>query len=252
VGESEQWSTIVSTAEENRQNFCKVLNGKNLFNALYGTYTVSLHELKAVLKASTPAGKFKTPKSAATQEDGFKEARRRKRHNTNENAPTSKKAAFSAVDTPPKVVATRNYFAPLRASDMDTDSTNTEATPREAATPTKPGRPPPIVLTFTVNLILLQKQLKGVVSESFEFCSTRNGTRVITRNMADFQSVKSHFDSQNMSYYSFFPKSEKPIKAVIRHLPLNTPAQDISHGLVILGFDVVSVKQMTATRRSPP
>jgi predicted ArsR family transcriptional regulator len=36
VGESEQWSSIVSTAE-NRQNFCKVLNGNNLFSALYGT-----------------------------------------------------------------------------------------------------------------------------------------------------------------------------------------------------------------------
>jgi hypothetical protein len=66
VGESEQWSSIVNTAEENRQNFCKVLNGKNLFSALYGTYTVALHELKAVLKASTPAGQSKTPKSAAT------------------------------------------------------------------------------------------------------------------------------------------------------------------------------------------
>jgi hypothetical protein len=40
-GESEQWSSIVNTAEENKQNFCKVLNGKNLFNALYGTYTVA-------------------------------------------------------------------------------------------------------------------------------------------------------------------------------------------------------------------
>jgi hypothetical protein len=37
VGESEQWPTIDSTAEENIQNFCKVLNGKNLFNALYGS-----------------------------------------------------------------------------------------------------------------------------------------------------------------------------------------------------------------------
>jgi hypothetical protein len=59
--------------EENRQNFCKVLNGKNLFNALYGTYTVALHELKAVLKVSTQAGQCKTSKSAATHEDGFKE-----------------------------------------------------------------------------------------------------------------------------------------------------------------------------------
>jgi hypothetical protein len=39
---------------------------------------------------------------------------------------------------------------------------------------------------------------------------------------------------------------------VIRDLPQNTPAEDISDGVVSLGFDVVSVKQMTATRRSPP
>jgi hypothetical protein len=32
-----------------------------------------------------------------------------------------------------------------------------------------------------------KKQLKGVISENFEFCGTRIGTRVITRNMAEFQ-----------------------------------------------------------------
>jgi hypothetical protein len=70
--------------------------------------------------------------------------------------------------------------------------------------------------------------------------------------MADFQSVKSHFDIQNLSYYTFFPKSEKPIKTVNRYEPHNTPAKNISDGVVSLGFDVVSVKQMTATRQSPP
>jgi hypothetical protein len=195
-----------------------------------------------VLKPSTPTDQFK--KYAATQEDGFKKVRSRKRHNTNENATTLKKAAFSAVDTPPKEAATRNFFAPLRTSDMDTDSSNTEATLREAAAPAKLGRPPPTILTSAVNLILLQKQLNGAVVKNFEFRSTRNGTRVITINLTDFQCVKSHFDSQNLSYYSFFPKSEKPIKAVIRHLPLNTPAEDISEGMVSLGFDVVSVAQL--------
>jgi hypothetical protein len=90
-----------------------------------------------------------------------------------------------------------------------------------------------------------------VVSENVEFRSTRNGRKVITRSMADFQTVKSHFDRQNLSYYSF-PISEKPIKAVIRHLPHNTPAEDMSDGLVSLGFDVVSINKITATRRSPP
>jgi hypothetical protein len=41
------------------------------------------------------------------------------------------------------------------------------------------------------------------------------------------------------------------MKAVIRYLPHNTPAEDISDGLVSLGFDVISVKQMTGTPRLP-
>jgi hypothetical protein len=69
--------------------------------------------------------------------------------------------------------------------------------------------------------------------------------------MVDFQSVKSHFDTNNLSYYSFYLKSEKPITAVIRHLPHNIPAKDISDGLVSLGFDVIRVNQMTATSRTP-
>lgn len=111
---------------------------------------------------------------------------------------------------------------------------------------------PQIILTSAVNLIQLQKQLKNVVEGNFEFRSTRNGTRVITKSLADFQSVKSLFDSQLLSYFTFFLKTEKPIKAVIRHLPINTPAEDISDRLVNLGFDVVSVKQMTTARWSSP
>jgi hypothetical protein len=115
--------------------------------------------------------------------------------------------------------------------------------------PDKAGRPPPIALTTAANLIQLQKQIKTVTKQSFEFRTTRNGTRVITRDMVDYLAVKAHFDSTNMSYFTFFPKSLKPIKAVIRHLPYNTPAEDISDGLVEFGFDVISVKQMSSTRR---
>jgi hypothetical protein len=51
VGESEEWTDVVNTVEENRVNFCKALHGKTLYSALYGTYSVTLKELKALLKA---------------------------------------------------------------------------------------------------------------------------------------------------------------------------------------------------------
>jgi hypothetical protein len=137
-----------------------------------------------------------------------------------------------------------NFFAPLRTANMDTDAPVTEPNAEEAAAPAprKSARPPPIVLTSAANLMQLQKQLKDVARQNFEFCNTRNGTKVVTKDMVDYQAVKSHFNNNHLACFTFFPKSKKPVKAVLRHLPSNTPEQDISDGLVDLGFDVVSVK----------
>jgi hypothetical protein len=150
-------------------------------------------------------------------------------------------------------ITMRNFFTPLWTARMATDATSRAViSTQEKAAAGKTGRPPQIILTSAINLIQLQKQLKGVVEESFAFHTTRIGTRVLTNSFADFQSVKSFFDRNRLSYISFFPKLEKPIKAVICHLPINTPAEDISDGLVNLGFDIISVKQMTTTHRSSP
>jgi hypothetical protein len=54
VEESSEWTSVVKSAE-NRAKFCKALDGEPLFNALYGMYTVTLNELKAVLKVSAQA-----------------------------------------------------------------------------------------------------------------------------------------------------------------------------------------------------
>jgi hypothetical protein len=58
-------------------------------------------------------------------------------------------------------------YCPLRPADIDTDASGTEANSNEEAVPGKTGRPPPIILTSTTNLIQLQKQLKIVVKENF-------------------------------------------------------------------------------------
>jgi hypothetical protein len=148
-------------------------------------------------------------------------------------------------------VTTSNFYALLWTAQMDTDAQVAESNTEEAAAPVKSSRPPPIVLTSAANLIQLQKQLKGVAKQHFGFRNTRNGTRVVTKDMVDYQAVKSYFNQNSLSYFTSFPKSEKLIKAVLRHLPSNTPAQDISDGLVDLGFDVISVKQMSSARWSP-
>jgi hypothetical protein len=107
----------------------------------------------------------------------------------------------------------------------------------------KAGRPPPIVLTYAVNLIQLQKQIKGLAKQSFEFRSTRNGTRVIIRDMVDYLAVKSLSHTNNLSYFTFHRKSMKPSS--------EHPSRRHTDRLVDLGFDVINAKQMSSTRRFP-
>jgi hypothetical protein len=80
------------------------------------------------------------------------------------------------------------------------------------------------VLTSAANPILLQGQQKSAVTDNFEFHGTRNGTRAITTTIEDFQQLNPAY----LAYFTFYPKSQKPLKAVICPLPLNTPAEDFS------------------------
>jgi hypothetical protein len=69
--------------------------------------------------------------------------------------------------------------------------------------------------------------------------------------MTDYSAMKSYQEKKSLHYFTFFPISEGPIKAVIRHLPPDVPAEDISSSLEDLGCKVTSVRQTTATRRAP-
>jgi hypothetical protein len=98
----------------------------------------------------------------------------------------------------------------------------------------------------------LQKVNKSVVKDNLELRNTRNGTRVITKTLVDFAAVKDYVEGHNLPHFTLYPKYLKPIHAVIRHLPVNTPSEDTSDGLIGLDFDVTSIKEMLSTRRTPP
>jgi hypothetical protein len=75
VGESEEWTIIVNTVEENCVNYCKALSGRTLYSALYGTYSISLKELKGLVKA----GIF-------GEEQGIKEVKQQRRRASKKSA----------------------------------------------------------------------------------------------------------------------------------------------------------------------
>jgi hypothetical protein len=57
---------------------------------------------------------------------------------------------------------------------------------------------PLTVLIYEVNLIQLQRQLKGLLKGNFEFRSTRNGIRIVTKEMAHFSTILFHLESNHL------------------------------------------------------
>jgi hypothetical protein len=68
--------------------------------------------------------------------------------------------------------------------------------------------------------------------------------------MADYSAMKSYLENNNLHYFTFSSSSEKPMKAVIRHLPPDKLAEDTSSSLEYLGFKVINVRQLTTNRRA--
>jgi hypothetical protein len=69
--------------------------------------------------------------------------------------------------------------------------------------------------------------------------------------MVDYNAIQKFFIEKNLHFFTFYTKADKPVKAVIRHLPGNTSEEDIAVALQEMDYDVISVKQMTAKRPTP-
>jgi hypothetical protein len=75
VGESYEWTSTVNSTEGNRANFCKDLDGKLLFIAIY---CMCMNELKMSAQTGKSGVVNKTSVEPTAQDD-FHEVKRRKR-----------------------------------------------------------------------------------------------------------------------------------------------------------------------------
>jgi hypothetical protein len=69
--------------------------------------------------------------------------------------------------------------------------------------------------------------------------------------MVDYSTMKSYLEKNNLHCVTFSPNTKKPIRAVIRHLPLDKLVEDISNVLEDLGFNIINMRQMAANQRAP-
>jgi hypothetical protein len=123
-------------------------------------------------------------------EQEFREQKRRKRNlSDKQSKPKSKTEMTSgSVSTPRAELTTRNFVAPLR-TEMDLEGDKETTDEEKQGTTTQVRRPPPINLTSATNLLQLQKNIRGIVQGSFEFRNTKNGTRVLTKEMVDYSAL---------------------------------------------------------------
>jgi hypothetical protein len=190
------------------------------------------------------------------QDDAFHQVKRRKRHISNNTSQTVRKSTkpfprSAAVKMPQKALLTRNFFATVRTTDMDTETTGAQNALRVQEAPRKSGRPPPIMMTSNTNLIRLQTDLKDHVKGEYEFRNTRSRTRIIAKEMVDYSAMKPYLEQNDLRYFTISPNSEIPIKAAISRRPSDMLTENISSSLENLGFNVINGRQMTAIRIAP-
>jgi hypothetical protein len=82
------------------------------------------------------------------------------------------------------------------------EMSNVENIEVQQQSPSKSGRPPPIVLTSTTNLIQLQRQITKITTANFEFRNTRSGTRIVTKEMVVFQPSRNTWKKQTFPVIS--------------------------------------------------
>jgi hypothetical protein len=128
---------------------------------------------------------------------------------TDDSVTVSKKP--SSVQKPAKCVIqqkaafpTRNVYAPLTTMDVEIGNETTEetepSTHQQQRTAKGAGRPPPIVFTSSVHLIKLERGIKNIVKNKYEFRTTRNGIRAMKKEMADYSAIKHHFEQNSLHF----------------------------------------------------
>lgn len=139
----------------------------------------------------------------------------------------------------PAPVPTNNSFQIL--------SDETETMEVQTTTPPRPidRKPPPIFIYGIQNTYQFIKTLSRALKDPPRVQHNRERIKFQLLNNDDFSKVKTFCVQQQIEFATGIDKTQRPIKVVIRKLPIDTDIQDLSAELTDLGYKPLNITQMT-------
>lgn len=166
-------------------------------------------------------------------------------------------------------IPTNNYFDPLSQLNVDTvenmetnyvfshDPCGNDESQKEVldATPkVTTARFPPIIVPILPkcpNYFQYQRDLEKELGFPIRIIYNQSqGTKFHVSSEEAFNKLKNLFQDKHIGFYTFTPKSHKPLQVVIKKLPVQVTAQQIQEELLMLDFPVIGVRQLTTTRQT--
>lgn len=177
-----------------------------------------------------------TPGPSKPEEDGFTKAKRTRTRKT------------SQPSTP--ALETGNRFQPLTDSEdeMAVEEVPTPGTQPAAA---RPRPPPPVVLRDKAAWTTVARQLDHRALKFTKAKNIQDGIAIQPATSDDFRGITKMLDEGKLPYHSFLLQEEKPLKVVLRGLPIDLPAGEIKEDLARQGLPVRTVTRMTGRNRVP-
>jgi hypothetical protein len=66
--------------------------------------------------------------------------------------------------------------------------------------------------------------------------------------MVHYNATQRFRTENNLHFFTFYTKADKPVEVLIKHFPGNISAENITVTLKDMKYDVINVKEMTAKR----
>ncbi|GFV07031.1 uncharacterized protein TNCV_2664101 [Trichonephila clavipes] len=206
------------------------------------------HEMKAILRASIDDTQRKKGYNAPTNANNAKNKNKNKKRKINkkdsvEDFAFPKKTARPVSPLPSEPVTVNNSF-----SDLESENDKDQVAPEEnnETAPPKSKPPPPIHLKMKKNL---RDQLKSIYQKFPDITKKSSGEFIkLISNDIEYHALTNFLEQdKDFEFFSLKPKPIKPIKIVIKELPIFTKTHEIQSDLEE-GFTIENVSQLISKK----